>query len=216
MDKTKLIHIIKELKEKSKKRNFIQNFDLVINFKGIDLKKEANRLNSFVLLPFSKGKPIKICALTDKNSLKEAKSLFDKALLKEDLDGISKKEAKKLSQDYDYFVCHASLMASLATSIGKFLASKGKMPNPKYGCIYNNPEQLPGLKIKLNKLAKTIMKKEATIKAIVGLDSAKDEEIAENILTIYNHVINEVPQGKTKIRSVLLKLTMGEPKKIEP
>jgi large subunit ribosomal protein L1 len=215
MDKNKLIASIKELKEKSKKRNFSQTFDLIINFKGIDLKKEQNRLNSFVILPFSKGKPLKICALIDKISNKEAKNLFDKVLLKEDLNKLDKKEAKKLVQEYDYFIAHGSLMSAIATTLGKVLASKGKMPNPKYGCIYSTPEQLPSLKEKLNKLVKTIMKKETTIKASVGTESMKEEEIAENILTIYNHVISEIPQGKTKLKSVLLKLTMGEPKKLE-
>ena len=46
-----ILEKIKELKEKSKKRNFTQRFDLIINLKDIDLKKSENKINEIFILP---------------------------------------------------------------------------------------------------------------------------------------------------------------------
>ena len=42
----------------------------------------------------------------------------------------------------------------------------------------------------------------------------KDEEIIENIMTIYNAIIKELPRDKENIKNVELKFTMTKPQKI--
>ena len=42
----------------------------------------------------------------------------------------------------------------------------------------------------------------------------KDEEIAENIFTIYNQLIHVLPKEKHNVKNVIIKLTMGKPIKV--
>jgi ribosomal protein L1 len=43
----------------------------------------------------------------------------------------------------------------------------------------------------------------------------KDEEIAENVTTIYNAVLSALPRKKDNIRNVLIKFTMSKPMKVK-
>ena len=47
MEKTNFLQAIKTLRETSTKRKFEQTFDIIINFKGIDIKKESERVLLF-------------------------------------------------------------------------------------------------------------------------------------------------------------------------
>ena len=44
MEKVHFLNAIKSLRETSTKRKFEQTFDIVVNLKGLDLKKEATNL----------------------------------------------------------------------------------------------------------------------------------------------------------------------------
>ena len=43
----------------------------------------------------------------------------------------------------------------------------------------------------------------------------KDEEIVENILTVYRVIFDALPRKKEQIKSVLIKFTMGKPIRLE-
>lgn len=43
----------------------------------------------------------------------------------------------------------------------------------------------------------------------------KDEEIADNIISAYNTILNSLPKKKENVKSVMIKLTMGKPIKLE-
>ena len=43
----------------------------------------------------------------------------------------------------------------------------------------------------------------------------KDDEITENINSVYNAIANALPTKKENVKNVMLKLTMGKPIKIE-
>ena len=43
----------------------------------------------------------------------------------------------------------------------------------------------------------------------------KDEDIADNIVVIYDSVVKVLPQNEANIKNVLLKLTMGPALKVE-
>ena len=42
----------------------------------------------------------------------------------------------------------------------------------------------------------------------------KDEEIAENILAVYNRLLKEMPREKENIKNIEIKFTMTKPIKI--
>jgi large subunit ribosomal protein L1 len=54
VNKEEVLKAVKTAREKSKQRNFTQSVDLCINFKGIDFKKQENKIDVDVKLPHSK------------------------------------------------------------------------------------------------------------------------------------------------------------------
>jgi len=214
MEKKDFLEALKKLKENSKKRNFSQAVDIVINLREIDIKREDRKIDHFVNLPFERGKKIKACALVDKQLLKNAQENCDLAILNEEFPRFGKKEIKKIANDHNFFIAQANIMTEVAKYFGKVLGPRGKMPNPKAGCVVPGTADLKPVVQRLQKTARLITKNEASVKALVGFENGKDEEIAENCLFIYNSIIDDLPEGKNNIKSVILKFTMGKPYEI--
>lgn len=210
MDKNQILQAVKEIKAKGPKREFSQIVDLSIKLKGIDLKKPEHKVDFFLTLPYSKGKDAKICGLMDKLAGK-AKETFDFVVTKDDFEKYkNKKLAKKLAREYDFFVAQAELMSPIATIFGKYFGPKGKMPNPKAGCVVPPTIQdLKPLALSLRKGVKVATRNETAIKVPVGNEQMKDEEIAANVEAVYNNLLPKLPQGEANIGAVMLKLTMG-------
>jgi len=217
MEKQHLLHILKELREKRQKRKFTQNIDLIFNLQGLDPKKQEQKLDFYFNLPHQKMKKTKICAIVDRGLLKQAENLFDKVILKEDVDKWKgkKKEQKKLAEEYDYIIAQEDFMTSIAAIFGKVLGSKGKMPNPKAGCVVSGTATLEPLAKKLTTLIRIQTKNDLSVKLAIGQETMNDEDLADNILALYNTVLGKLPQEKNNIRNVLIKLTMGSVFEIE-
>lgn len=211
MDKQAILEAIKKVREKNKKRNFKQTFNLVINLKKLNLKKPEENVNTFVVLPHDKGKKVKVCALVDKELATQAKENCDKAILKSEFDKYKKKDLKKLAKDYDYFIAQATLMVDIAKFFGKVLGPVGKMPNPKAGCIVLPNADLKAVCQKLQRTVKLQTKNEQAVKCSIGLEDMKDEEIQSNAFSVYNTVLHALPHEKQNIKNVIIKLTMGAP-----
>ena len=217
MNKENVLKALKELKEKEKKRNFKQTFDLIFTFKNLDLKKPDNQLDFFVKLHHSKGKKIKTCALVGPELAGNAKENCDTVVVVDDFEKYSrdKKLLKKLSEGHDYFIAQATIMNQVATAFGKVLGPKGKMPNPKSGCVVPPNANLKYLIDKLQKMIKISVKNFPMTQLIVGKEDMLDEEIADNIMTIYDSIIHHLPGGKAQIKNILLKFTMSKPIKLD-
>lgn len=210
MNKESVLKTIQKIRKNSKKRNFSQTFDLIINLKGLNIKNPEHSINDFVVLKFGKGKKTKICALVDKELMEEAK-VCDETIAKDSFNKLDKKKIKKLAVSYDYFIAQATTMPDIAKFFGKIFGPKGKMPNPKAGCIVPPNAQLKPLHDKLQNTVKVQTKNELSIKCPVGTEEMKDEEIHENIMAIYNHAVHLLPDEEGNVKNVYLKLTMGKP-----
>jgi len=212
MDKKQVLEAIKLARESSRKRNFKQGFDLIINLKNLNLKKPEENLNLFTQLNHPAGKKLKICALVDYDLEKQAKETCDLVIMKDEFPKYEskKKELKKIARAYDFFIAQADIMPKIATLLGRILGPLGKMPNPKVGGVV--PGNVPSLKPITDKLRNTIKlqtKNELTVKTLIGNEVMKDDDIADNIIAIYNFVLHSVPQEKNNIKSVVVKLSMG-------
>ncbi len=215
MDEKELKKALSELK-KSKKRNFKQTIDLIINLKNLDLKKPDHQVEFFLQLPKPKGKPVKVCALVGPELGDQAKAVMDNVVMQAEFDKYAKnkKLVKKLAEENDFFVAQANIMPKVAASFGRVLGPKGKMPNPKAGCIVPPNANLKAVYEKLQKTVKISGKKAPVIQTIIGNEDSKDEDIIENAKYIFNNVIHHLPQGSNNIKSVFIKYTMSKPIKV--
>ncbi|MAE43130.1 50S ribosomal protein L1 [Candidatus Woesearchaeota archaeon] len=221
MDKALIAKTLKTVKENSPKRNFKQSIDLIINLKDIDLKKAEQQVNMFITLHNDVGKKISVCAFVGTELEKNAKEVCEEVILADQFAKFKdKKELKKLANKHNYFISQANIMPKVATAFGRFLGPRGKMPNPKLGSVLPPNANVKPLYEKLKKTVNLTTKNEPAIKCIVGKEDNTDEQLIDNILTVYNSLIQKLPNEKHNIKSIMLKLTMGpsfkvgeEPKK---
>jgi large subunit ribosomal protein L1 len=215
MDEKKLKQSIHELKQHTKK-NFKQTVDLIINLKGLDLKKPEHQIELFLELPKYKGKKAKICALIGPEMADNAKNGMDGFVTQQDFEKYTanKKLIKKLASEYDFFVGQATIMPKIATVFGRVLGPKGKMPNPKAGCVVPPNANLKTIHDKLMNSVKVSGKKAPLLQTTVGSEESSDEDLLENIKFVYSSVITHLPQEQFNVKSVYIKYTMGKPIRI--
>ncbi len=202
-----------ELKEalaelrKEKERKFNQTVDLIVNLKGLDFRK--TNISVIVNVPH-KVKEKKVCAFLN------AKSDLIPTVTKLEFAKFSdKKLLKNLVKDYDYFIAHAPLMPGIATAFGKVLGPAGKMPSPQLGVMMQDtPEEVKKVLAQIGKSAK-IRVREGSVKIAVGKTEMKDEDIIENIKSIYDGLVNALPTKRDNVKNVLVKFTMTKPVEVQ-
>ncbi|MBS3073646.1 hypothetical protein J4465_02530 [Candidatus Pacearchaeota archaeon] len=201
--------LIQQLRKQTEKRNFDQTFDLIINLKDFDVRKES--LNTSLELPVIPEKK-KICAFLENPS-----SNVDHVITKADVEKLDLKQVKALGNQYDFFIASAKLMPTIAAKFGKVLGVMGKMPDPKIGSVIMQ-ETEDNIKRTVEKLSKTlkIKAKEPSVKLAIGKESMKDEDLAKNASAVYDVIINSLSKREANVRSIMLKFTMGKPVKIKP
>tara|TARA_Y100000034_G_C6716811_1_gene316927 strand:- start:60 stop:710 length:651 start_codon:yes stop_codon:yes gene_type:complete len=209
MNKKSVLETLKKLRE-NKKRNFSQSVDFIVILKDIDLKKTDQQVEYFLQLHYSRGKKIKVCALVDTELLEEAKSACDKVIHVDDFPNFAKdkKATKKLAEDYDVFIAQGNIMAKVATTFGRTFGPRGKMPNPKAGCVVPPKASLKPVIQKIQNMLKVSIKTTPMFMCSIGKEDQKEEELVDNIITLYNSLIQNLPKEKNNIKKTFLKLTM--------
>ncbi len=190
---------VKFLRENSEKRNFNQTFDLIINLKNMDAKKQM--IKTEVILPHDKGKEIKVGIISD-----DAEG--DNVITSKEMEAIAKKpsEAKKLVKEFNYFIASAPLMVNVGKSLGRYLAPAGKMPKP----IPPKADPAPFIAA----VSKSIIlknNKQLKLQCSVGTQKSEDTQVIENVRAVVNTVEKTLPKGVQNIKNILLKLTMSRP-----
>lgn len=208
MNKQEVLKALQELRGQPK-RKFSQSVELIINLKNINIK--SNPLDFFITLPSPRGKGIKIAAFAGAELEKQAKENCDLVIMQTDFANYDKKKIKKLAQEYDYFVAQATLMPKVAASFGRYLGARGKMPNPKIGCVVPPNANLGPLIEKLNKSVRLKANKGTNLQCLIGKEDMEDDLIAENILSTYKASVKQLPNELQNVKCVLIKTTMGKP-----
>ena len=214
MDRKQIEYILHLVREHSKKRNFSQSVDLVMNLKDFDIKNADENINTFLSLPNRCGKESKLGAFVGKELIVKARGIVDTVIMQEEFQHYQQniKILKKLAKNIDFFIAQANLMPDIAKYFGKVLGPMGKMPNPKTGAVV--PPTIVDLKPIVDKLRNTVKlqtKNEPTIKCSVGLESMKDEDLAENISAVYSTVVHSINDERQNIKNIIVKLSMGRP-----
>lgn len=191
------------------KRNFVQSVDLTVNLREIDSKKPEAKLNELVEVPHAVQKEVKVCTIASGQlALAAKKAGAERVLQREDLHSLAKdrKAARKIAQEYDYFLSEASMMPQVGKVFGPFLGPKGKMPTPI-------PPNAP-VHSYIEKLRRTVrlrLKDQPIVHCRVGVEGMSPVHIAENALTVLKRLEEKLEKGARSIAKVYVKTTMGEP-----
>ena len=215
MEKTQILEALNKAKEISPVRNFKQSIDIIINLRGINMKKTEHNIDVFVSLPYGKGKKTRVCALIGPELEDNAKMVCDKYILVDDFPKYKKSDIRKVAEDFNFFIAQANIMPKIASSFGRVLGPRGKMPNPKAGCIVPPNANLTQIYERLQKTVRVNSKSSPLLQCSVGTEDTSLEHIADNVLTVYSSVLNILPNEKNNIKDVYLKFTMGKPVKIQ-
>jgi len=203
--KEKILKTIEELRKSPKKRNFSQTFDLIISLKEFDVKKPENRFTEDVVLPHGRGEGAGVVVFSD-----TLKNLDCDVLTGVDIERYSKnkREARKLVKSTDFFFADAKLMAAVGKVFGQFIGPRGKLPKVITGDIDDTIKNY-------KKTVRIKVKDSPVIQCLVGKENMKDEEIAENVEAVIKALEAKLPKGIHNIKSIMLKLTMSKPVKVE-
>jgi len=217
MDKKDALDVIKKLREASPKRKFVQAVDLIVNLQDLDFKKPEHQLDFYVVLPHNTGKKKKIAAFVDVDMIEEAKAACDVVipLLQFEDYAKDKKRIKKLAKQNDYFIAQSTIMSKIAATFGRILGPKNKMPNPKAGCVIAPKTNIKPLYDKLQKTIRILARNKPLVQLCIGREDMVDEQLADNLFTVYDQLIHHLPKEKNNLKSIFIKTTMGKAVKVE-
>ena len=198
---------VKKVKEESKPRNFTQSIDVVITINDLDINKPENRLDEEVLLPNGRGKDVKVAVIAEGELAFQAENAgADIVIDKERLEELGKNraEAKKVANNYDFFVAQTDLMPTVGRFLGPVLGPRKKMPKPIPATA--NPEVILG---RLRSTVKVRVKDQPIIQSIVGSEDMTEAQIAENVDAILDVLDRNLEKGQKQIKALYIKTTMG-------
>jgi large subunit ribosomal protein L1 len=213
LDKKALLTFVKQAKEKSKKRNFSQSIELIINLRDIDVKKPEGRIQELIELPHAVGKETKICVFASGElALKAKRAGADLVMDRRELEvlGGDKKRQRALAQTYDFFIAEAPLMPLVGKILGSALGPKGRMPTPVPPTA-NIAEHIK----RLRKTVLVRLRGQPVLQCRVGSEEMPEEQVAENISAVLRRIEAKLKKGLKNIESIYVKTTMGQPVKMK-
>jgi|TARA_B100000315_G_scaffold15388_1_gene13839 large subunit ribosomal protein L1 len=203
------VKMVKESREKSKKRNFNQSFEIIVTLRDIDVKKQDFNISETVYLAHKFTKKPGICVFAGGDmALKAKRSKADRVIEPEELEknASDKRQLRKIAKGYSFFLSETTLMPKIGKILGQFLGPKGKMPAPvpPNAPVENMVERfISAVRIR--------SRGQLAVTGKVGDESMNDEAVAENAVIILNAIEKKLPSGNNNIDKVMLKLTMAEP-----
>jgi large subunit ribosomal protein L1 len=105
--------------------------------------------------------------------------------------------------------------AQVATVFGRVLGPRGKMPNPKAGCVVPPKAALKPLVERLQKTVRVQAKKDPVVHLLVGREDMAEATLVDNITFLYSQVQSHLPAEGNNIRNAIVKLSMGKPVKLQ-
>ncbi|MDO8055781.1 MAG: 50S ribosomal protein L1 [Candidatus Hermodarchaeota archaeon] len=207
-----IVAAVNEAQTKAKKRKFEEAMEVIVNLKGIDLKKGGKQLNVDVNLPHASGEGTKICIIGSGNFAFRAREAGASRVLEvEDIERIEtdKDAGKALAEEMDFFIAQADLMPLIGRVLGPFLGPRGKMPRPAPPDV-----DLKKMLSEFSSSVKISMRKNLVIQAKVGQRSMESKLIAENIQAIVTALERNLEKGMQNIDAIFTKTTMGPAIKI--
>ncbi len=210
MRKDTALNALKKLHEIAPKRNFSQSVELMINFTGLDMKKPTNQVNLKISLPHPTGKgsgKVAVFAKTDE-MVDSLKGKVDKIIMDKEIEGLVKDKVKMAELlSFDALFAEGPSMLTVAKYLGQQLAPKGKMPKPIISAgLFEEALGKARTQITVSNKKGKFM---PVVHALIGKEGMKDEDMVENMITVYESVMAALPQKKQNIKNAYVKLTMS-------
>lgn len=171
---------------------------------NVDPRHADQQIRGAVVLPHGTGRTQRVLVITQGAKEKEA--------LDAGADFVGNKEILEKIKggwfDFDVIVATPDMMAELG-KLGKLLGPKGLMPNPKTGTVTMDVTKAVN-DIKKGKVEYRV-DKEGNIGVLVGKLSFTDEQLHENMKTIYDLILRARPAAVKGIymKNLVLSTTMG-------
>lgn len=207
VSKDSIAKALAEARAKTEKRKFNQSIELAVKLREIDLKKPESRINENLELPTPADKEVKVAVIAGGDLATRARAGgADIVIGREDLDklGREKKAARKLAQNYDFFIAEAPLMPQVGKALGQMLGPRGKMPTPV-------PPTAPIDDVikRHRRNVRLRMKDQQVIQCKIGTEDMPDDALIQNIQTVLSRLETKLEKGPKNIASVAIKATMG-------
>ena len=188
-------------------RKFSESIDLAINLHNIDLSLPGNRVDVEVILPHGVGKPAKVAVFASGETAMRAKSAgADRVLSGDEIKelGGNKRAARKLADEYKFFIAETQFMPVIGKSLGPILGKRGKMPSP----LPPTQDVTPQIN-RLRNMIRIRSRDKMTFHLTVGNKNMDVKALTENIDTVVSKLEQTLKDGKQNLKSVYVKTTMG-------
>jgi len=204
---TSIEDAVRQAIETAPARKFSESIDLAINLHNIDLSLPANRVDVEVILPHGVGKPAKIAVFAAGETALRAKSAgADRVLSGDEIKelGGDKRAARKLADEYKFFIAETQFMPVIGKSLGPILGKRGKMPSP----LPPTQDVTPQIN-RLRNMTRIRSKDKMTFHLTVGNKNMDIKAITDNIDAVVTKLEQTLKDGKQNLKSVYVKTTMG-------
>ncbi|MDM7912444.1 MAG: 50S ribosomal protein L1 [Methanotrichaceae archaeon] len=188
-------------------RKFRESVDLAINLHNLDLSIPGNRVDAEVILPHGLGKPTKIAVFAAGETALRAKSAgADRVISGDEIKelGGDKRAARKLAEEYKFFIAETQFMPVIGKSLGSILGKRGKMPTP----LPPTQDVTPQIN-RLKNMVRIRSRDRPTFHLTVGNRNMDVKEISENVEAVITKLDQTLKDGRQNLKSVYVKTTMG-------
>ncbi len=203
---------VKQAISTAPERKFKESVDLAINLHNIDMSNPANRVDEEMILPHGRGRLIKIAVFADgETALLAERAGADLVIPGEGVSdlGEEKKEARKMADEFSFFIAETSLMPSIGKNLGPILGKRGKMPMP----LPPNAD-IAAIINRMRNLMKIRSRDRLTFHLTVGTRDMDVQEITENVAAVITKLEQTLKDGKMNVKSIYVKTTMGPAMKV--
>jgi large subunit ribosomal protein L1 len=171
---------------------------------GVDPRKADQLVRGTVSLPHGTGKSVRVLVMA--RSPKDAEALAAGA----DYAGLEEYSEKIQAgwADIDVIIATPDVMGEVG-KLGRILGPRGLMPNPKSGTVTFDVAKAVN-EVKSGKIEYRV-DKAGNVHASVGKCSFTQDQLADNILALYNSILRSKPltsKGKY-VRGIAFSSTMG-------
>lgn len=193
-----------ELAIKTKKPwRFTQSVELILTFKGVDVKKEQEfRFRDDVELPHGPGKEPQICLVLEDELASHYAGLVHMVIPKSKLDTITKKDAKRIAQQCDFVLVRATLMGITGRILGPAIGPRGRsiVPIPVNADVQN-------FITRYRKMTRLRSKDQPWVGCRIGTESMTLDHLVDNAMHILHYVEEKIKRPLTQVARIYVKTT---------